>query len=87
MAEHNPPALPKVICAVFLQALYNVCYDLRWDRLSALILTSKFNLFPEHRRWQIDRWVGQFRRQNLFPTASESDLQARATEFVMTCLI
>jgi hypothetical protein len=79
--------IPNLVYAIFLRVLYNLCYDMRWDRLSRKILVHKFNLFPDRRRWQIEKWVAQFRRQNLFPNASESELQDHAKELVMAYLI
>jgi hypothetical protein len=88
----DPPRLektqiPKLIYSIFLRVLYNFCYDMNWDRLSHRILVHKFNLFPGHRRCQIENWVEQFRRQNLFPDASESELQERAKQLIMGYLI
>jgi len=88
----NPPRLrrieiPKLAYAIFLRVIHNFCYDMRWDRMAQTILVHKFNLFPEQRRWHIERWVAQFRGQNLFPNASESELQALAKGLVMTYLI
>jgi hypothetical protein len=79
--------IPKVLYAILLRALYNCCYDFHWDRLSDRILAYKFNLFPERRRWQIDKWVAQFRRQDLFPNASEAELREWAADLVMAYLI
>jgi hypothetical protein len=79
--------IPKLVYAIFLRVLYNFCYDRHWDTLSHRILVHKFNLFPELRRWQIERWVARFRRQNLFPNTSESELRDRARQLVMGHLI
>ena len=88
----NPPRLKKIeilklIYAISLRVLCNFCYACVGDRLAQRILVHKFNLFPDRRRWQIEKWVAQFRRQNLFPNASESELQDRAKELVMSYMI
>ena len=73
--------------AVFLMVLRCVCYDFGWNLLARKISAHKFKLFPELRRWQINKWVGQFQRQNLFPNATESQLKAWAEELVRHFMI
>ncbi|MGO4885900.1 MAG: hypothetical protein ACLP59_34520 [Bryobacteraceae bacterium] len=79
--------IPKFIYAVVLLVLRTFCYDLGWDRFAIKISEHKFGLFPELRRWQVDKWAAQFQRQNLFPHASESELRERAKELVLGYLI
>ena len=82
--EHR---IPKLVYAIILRVAYNLCYDMRWDRLCHKILVHKFNLYPDRRRRQIDNWVAQFRRRNLFGDAPESELRDRARELAMANLI
>jgi hypothetical protein len=77
----------KIAYAILLRVLYNLCYDLRSDRLSQTILVHKFNLFPDRRQGQIEKWVDQLRRQNLFPNASVAELHEMAKDLVMSYLI
>src|SRR5450755_636796 len=79
--------IPKLIYAMVLLLLRSFCHDHNWNRLADKISAQKFNLFPELRRWQINKWVAQFRRQNLFPNATESELQAWAKDLVMGFLL
>jgi hypothetical protein len=39
----------------FPASALQLCYDMRWDRLWQRILVHKFNLFPDRRRWQIEK--------------------------------
>jgi hypothetical protein len=40
--------IPKVVYAIFPRVLYNLCYDMRWDRLSHKTLVHK-----------IEKWVAR----------------------------
>jgi hypothetical protein len=79
--------IPTLIYAIALTVLRTLCLDLGWNRLANGISAYKFGLFPELRRWQINKWVAQFRRQNLFPNANESELREWAKDLVLGFLI
>jgi|ERR1039457_928492 hypothetical protein len=79
--------IPKLVYAIALMVMRTACYDMRWNQLAYKISEHKFHLFPELRRWQIHKWVAQFQRQNLFPNATESELQALARDFVTGFMI
>jgi len=76
-----------LLYAVFLRVLYNICYDLRWDRPAQALLAHKFHLFPELRSRQIEQWVRQLQSPYLFPNGSEPELRQRAQDLVMGFLI
>jgi hypothetical protein len=79
--------IPKLVYAIALMVMRTACYDMRWNQLAHKLSEHKFRLFPELRRWQIHKWVAQFRRQNLFPNATESELRTLARDFVAGFMI
>jgi len=79
--------IPKLVYAIALMVLRTFCLDMRWNGFAQKISEHKFLLFPGLRRWQIDKWVGTFQRQRLFPNATESELRDRAKELVSGFMI
>ena len=79
--------VPKLAYAIVLMLLRTVCYDLGCNRLAERISLHKFYLFPALRRWQLEKWVAQFRRQKLFPKATESELRELARDLIMSFMI
>ena len=77
----------KIIYAIALLMARSMCNDLGWERAARVVSVHKFHLFPELRRWQVDKWVRQFKRQRLFPKASESEFEHLAKELVMGFMI
>ena len=79
--------IPILAYAIALTVMRTACYDMHWNRLAQRISEYKFHLFPELRRWQINKWVAQFQRQDLFPNATEPQLREWAKELVTGSMI